>query len=616
MPDAARAATATGAAETSALPRWDVSTVWPGPDSPEFEAGFTSTVAAIGRLKTLWDERGIEGGQGTVDDSPQTFDEVVTSLNETLAGVSTLVSYLYAFITTDSRDEVAQGRMSEFRRQLAEVTKLETRLTAWLGRLDVDELLASSEVARAHAFAVRRAHVSARHLMSAPEEDLAADLDLSGGAAWEKLHLDLTSQIEVELSRDGAQATLSITEIRALAHDPDREVRRRAHGAELVAWARNAVPLAAALNSIKGQVDTLSRRRGWETPLDEALHGNNIDRPTLDAMLDAAREAFPELRRYCGAKARLLGMPRSPWYDLFAPVASAGGERRRAWDFATAERFIVEQFARYSDRMSAFADARVRRTLDRRRAARRQAGGAFCMPVRARTSRASCSTSTGSFDGVRRSPTSSATPTTTSNLADRTPLQRQTPMAPGRDGEHLLRDDHASRPASQRRRRRSSWRSSRRRSGRRQVVVDIHSRFLFETRVFERGAPRELSVDELNELDARRAARGLRRRPRPRRAAPVHVGGEAPLLPRRSTTGPTRSGCCSASACTPATSEDPDAIPRRLRRLPRPHGLGDAAELAARFGIDVRQPDFWRASLGIVQRDIERFEALAESVSK
>ncbi len=36
------------------------------------------------------------------------------------------------------------------------------------------------------------------------------------------------------------------------------------------------------------------------------------------------------------------------------------------------------------------------------------------------------------------------------------------------------------------------------------------------------------------------------------------------------------------------------------------------AELAARFGIDIRTPAFWRASLGIVLKDIDRFEALAE----
>jgi oligoendopeptidase F len=41
-------------------------------------------------------------------------------------------------------------------------------------------------------------------------------------------------------------------------------------------------------------------------------------------------------------------------------------------------------------------------------------------------------------------------------------------------------------------------------------------------------------------------------------------------------------------------------------------GLGDAAELAGRFGIDLHQIDFWRGSLDVIRRDIDRFVALVE----
>jgi oligoendopeptidase F len=39
-------------------------------------------------------------------------------------------------------------------------------------------------------------------------------------------------------------------------------------------------------------------------------------------------------------------------------------------------------------------------------------------------------------------------------------------------------------------------------------------------------------------------------------------------------------------------------------------GQGDAAELAARVGIDIRTPDFWRASLATIKGDIDRFERI------
>ena len=39
-------------------------------------------------------------------------------------------------------------------------------------------------------------------------------------------------------------------------------------------------------------------------------------------------------------------------------------------------------------------------------------------------------------------------------------------------------------------------------------------------------------------------------------------------------------------------------------------GMGTAAELAGRFGIDIRTPDFWRGSLGIIEKRLERYLAL------
>jgi oligoendopeptidase F len=45
-------------------------------------------------------------------------------------------------------------------------------------------------------------------------------------------------------------------------------------------------------------------------------------------------------------------------------------------------------------------------------------------------------------------------------------------------------------------------------------------------------------------------------------------------------------------------------------------GLGTAADLAARFGIDLRKPDFWKASLQVIQDRIERYEQLCNPTTR
>src|SRR5260370_17453586 len=107
--------------------------------------------------------------------------------------------------------------------------------------------------------------------MTPAEENLASELNLSAGTPWEKLHGDVTSQLIVSLELSGQTQELPMSMVRNLASDRDREVRRSAYEAELEGWKRVALPLAAAINRIKGDVNVLASRRGWYSPLEASF---------------------------------------------------------------------------------------------------------------------------------------------------------------------------------------------------------------------------------------------------------------------------------------------------------------------------------------------------------
>ena len=56
--------------------------------------------------------------------------------------------------------------------------------------------------------------------------------------------------------------------------------------------------------------------------------------------------------------------------------------------------------------------------------------------------------------------------------------------------------------------------------------------------------------------------------------------------------------------------EDADRLPRRLRRPAVADRPGRRRDAAARFGIDLRAPSFWRASLDVIREHIAEFERL------
>lgn len=591
------------------LPHWDLSNIFPSLESSEFEQGFANVVARINALAQLFDAHHIARTPDAVTDAEtaRVFDAALNEYNATIDETYTVLAYIQSFVTTDSRNALAQAKLSALQNQLVTLSKLGTRLTAWLGSLDTDALVAQSATARAHAYALERARIEAAHQMSPVEEELAAELNLTGGMAWGRLHGNVSSQIMVDVELDGETKQLPMSAVRNLAYDARCAVRERAHHAELKAWEKHAVPLAAALNSIKGQMNTLSARRHWESALDEAIFGAAIDRATLDAMLSAARESFPVFRRYLRAKARVLGVEQLAFYDLFAPL----GADTREWSYHDARDFILTHFGSYSEKMQGLA----KRAFDEHwidaepRAGKRD--GAFCMRVRADESRV-LTNFKPAFGGMSTLAHELGHAYHNLVLAPRTAVQRSTPMTLAETAsifcetivkQAALRETGAAEQLA-------ILESSL--QGACQVVVDITSRFLFEQRVFEGRRAREWSVQELCDLmtNAQKETYGdgldeVTLHPYMWAAKPHYYRDSMAFY-----NFPYMFGLLFGLGLYAQYQQNPDEFKKHYDDLLSATGVADAAALAARFGFDIRQPDFWRASLGTIEQEIERFEGL------
>ncbi|HVB74537.1 MAG TPA: M3 family oligoendopeptidase [Ktedonobacteraceae bacterium] len=596
------------------LPHWDMTVVYPSMESREFQEGFARVTRDINELKQLFDAYSIEKQEHVaVDDEViSKFEAVIQRYNEVLEESRTLSTYISCFVTTNTLDTLAQARMSELQQSNVLLSQLGTRFTAWIGSLDVEALIERSSSAQAHAFRLRKTKTRAAHLMPPAEENLASELNLSGGTAWEKLHGDVTSQLVVALEVQGERKELPMSMVRNLAFDSERETRRRAYEAELAGWQRVAVPLAAAMNSIKGEVNVVSRRRGWESPLEASLLENNIDRQTLDAMMTAARASFPDFRRYLHAKARALDLPRLAWYDLFAPV---GGEDR-VWTFNEARSFIVEQFGAFSPRLSDFAARAFREDWIDAEPRAGKVDGAYCTWLRKDESRVFANFK-AAFGGVSTLAHELGHAYHNLNLAQRTTLQRSTPMALAETASIFCETiiSHAALRNASKQEQISILEESL--QGSCQVVVDITSRFLFEQRVFERRKQRELSIDELNALmlEAQRETYGDGLDGGMEHALHPYMWAMKPHYYSSDLSFynyPYMFGLLFGLGLYARYTREPEAFKQGYDALLSSTGLADAATLAAQFGIDIRSVDFWRASLDIVRADIAKFEELTK----
>ena len=589
----------TGSAEAL---RWDMTVPFAGPEAPELAAALAECSGAMGVVAAALDG----GGNGA--DPTAALEGLVEAINRAERRFQVVRGYLYALTSADSTDAAAQARFGQVRDLGVRMAKLRARVVAHLERIDLAPILDRSGIAREHAFVLREMQDDARHQMPLAEEELAAELLRSGSSAWERLHRDLSSQLSAAPERGGPE--LPMSGVRGLASAPDRAVRARAYEAELATWARSAVPFALALNAIKAEALVLARRRGWDAPLDEALFRARIDRATLEAMHGAARAAFPALRRYLTAKARLIGVPALVWYDLAAPLPLES-RRRDGWTYEGAMDFIADRFATYSERLADIAlRARRERWIDVE-PRRGKSDGGFCVRLVDDVSRILVNFEP-SFTSVEVLAHELGHAYHNSVTARLPPLRRRVPLTMAETASMLCETivaRAALEAAEDDDERLELLDAGLRRSA--VLPMETISRFDFEERLFERRAVGELSVQELCELMRSAQADCYGEGVDPERLHPYLWAVKPHFYGRAFYNFPYLFGELFGRGLHARYLADPDGFRAAYDDLLAATGEAPVAELTARFGIDVRTPAFWEDGLAEIVAEVDRFVALA-----
>jgi len=603
---------------SEALPHWDLSNVYPGLESEEFARAGQRLKSGLDELDSYLEAHGIARGGRVPAGGPPELAAILGGylerVNALLTLSATLGSYVYAFFSTNSYDAVARKKLSELEALEVRLERQAVLFRGWVGTVaEQGELFAAAlaveGAAQDHAFQLREAADQSRYMMSTAEETLAAELSLSGALAWQRLQSVVTTQVKVPFERDGRTQDLPMSVIQTLRTNFDGEVRRRAYEAELAAWERVREPLAACLNGVKGAVGTLDRRRGRSDCLHQTLDQARIDRQTLEAMMAAVADSLPAFRGYFQHKARLLGKEALPWWDLLAPV----GRSEKRYTFAEAQELLLREFGAFSPRLLVMARrAFAQHWIDAEPRDGKQSG-AFCMALPdLEESRVLCNFD-GSFDQVCTLAHELGHAFHSHCHAGQTMPQRRTPMTLNETASILnetMVTEAVLGQAAEGQEMLAILETFLIGAG--QVVVDIYSRYLFETEVFERRAKAELSADELCEimLRAQRAAYGDGL---DSRYLHPYMWAWKPHYYRPGLSFynfPYTFGLLFGLGLYAVYRQRGPAFVPEYEDLLRNSGQGKPADLAARFGIKIGERAFWESSLEVIRGRIRQYVAL------
>jgi oligoendopeptidase F len=591
------------------LPHWSVADLHESFESRSFADAMERASSDADRLVALFDEVAI----GAMTARPPTADDgdtaarVIDAYNATASHIAQLRAFVYATVATDTRHARAQALMSSIEAIDARVLPLVARLAEWVAALGPAQLAPLHPTVADHLGPLLRLADRAEHQMSQAEEHLFAEMSITGSSAWSRMQREVTSQLTAQVALAEGPRTMPINAVRGLATHADSAVRRAAYDAELEAWPRIATTSAAAINAIKGEANTANRRRRWASPLDASLFANSVSRPTFEAMRDAVVESLPRFRQWMRTKATLHGHSGPlPWWDLVAPLPDS--TPTVSWHDGLTR--VHDAFATYSPALAALVDRAIDQRWVDAEPRDGKVGGAFCMSLVDERSLVLLNWS-GSLDSVQTTAHELGHAYHNVQLAQRTPLQRRLPMAlaetasifcetlmveaglasaPGNDRLALLDVDL---------------------QGSTQVVVDIYSRLLFETEVFERRRTSTISAAELNSMMVAAQAEAYGDGLDHTTAHPYMWILKPHYYNSHFYNWPYTYGLLFGLGLFAKYRDDPDRFRAGYDDLLSRAGMNTAEELGQEFGFDVTDCEFWRSSLNVIGDRIDQYRTLA-----
>ena len=582
---------------------WDLTKMYSGFDDAKLAADFAQAQALNQELAALLQEKPADVGALLV--------QAVRTAQKRSEKMALVGEFIFLNLATNAKNEQALAWMDKLMRAQVEMQQTSSAFMRYVSKVEgLDALIAREPLLKEHEYMLKTMVKDAAHVMDPAIEGPVLKMQMTGGEAWSQLSDQIMATHMVEMEIDGEKQSLPLSTVRGMATSPDASVRRRAYEAELASYPRIELAMAACLNGIKGEALTLCELQHYDTVLDTALDAAKIDRQTLDAMLTAMRESLPTFRRYFRAKARHLGHEGGlPFYDLFAPIGAAG----KTYTLEEARQLLVQVFGQFSEKMSRFIDRAFEEHWIDAFPYEGKQGGAFCAGVHPLGISYVLANFEGSLDSVSTlahelghayhgdcvkhlSILNADYPMTlaeTASIFNETMLVAKLQEGANPQERLMLLDQQIGNAA--------------------QVVVDILSRFLFESEVIERRKDHTMLPDELKEimLDAQKQTYGDGLDENVLHpymwACKTHYYSASLHFYNF----PYAFGLLFGLGVYERYLEKGEAFLPEYDALLAATGLGDVKDVAARVGIDVTDVNFWRKSLSVVEKMIDEMEKLA-----
>ncbi len=330
------------------LPEWDLTDLYPAPDSAEF-----STDMARLRQSCTGFAASYEGKLEGLDAGGMLDCVLAYEVIDTIAG--RIMSYAGLRYYQNTMDSERAKFMADAQDQVTEITTSLVFFTLEFNRLDdshLADLLAANEGLARYKPVFDRMRAMRPYQLSDELEKFLHDESVVGASAWNRLFDETMAGLMFSVA--GEAAELSLEAVLNLLTDTDRVKREAAARALALVFGKNIKLFARVHNTLAKEKEIHDRWRKMPTAQTGRHLSNHVEPKVVEALRNAVVAAYPKLsHRYYRLKAKWMGLDKLQVWDRNAPLPTLP-PKLVSWD--EARQTVQEAYAGFDPRMAAIAE--------------------------------------------------------------------------------------------------------------------------------------------------------------------------------------------------------------------------------------------------------------------
>ncbi|SET05642.1 oligoendopeptidase, pepF/M3 family [Salinibacillus kushneri] len=419
----------------------------------------------------------------------------------------------------------------------------------------------------------------------------------------------IVGSMTIPITIDGKTEELSVGQANNLSTHGNPEIRKEVFDRLEEAWSEKEELFAKTLNHLAGFRLHVYEKRGWDDFLKEPLEYNRMQKSTLQAMWNAISKHKKPFVDYLNKKAHLLGKDKLDWYDLNAPLSNDD----ETLSFQEGAQFILKHFHSFSPKMAQFAEKAFEEAWIEAEDRPGKRPGGFCTSFPLSGQSRIFMTYNGSMSNVATLAHELGHAFHSYTLQSMHPLNRNYAMNVAETASTFAESivsDASVNEAKTAEQRKSLLEAKLQRSV--AMFMNIHARFLFESRFYEERKQGIVPASRLNELmvEAQREAyAGAINEVHPRFwASKLHFYiTDVPFYNFPYTFGYLFSLSIYAKA-----REEGASYEEKYMALLRDTAIMPVEELVMKhLGEDITEESFWEKGIQLCIKDVEAFIELA-----